>query len=200
MPQERNKIYSKQALRAVSDQDLVESFKKTEDPVLVGELFTRYTHLIFGVCMKYLKEEEDAKDAVMEIVEDLFFDLKIHRIENFKNWLYTVAKNHCLMELRKRASHQAINEIAIDSFSSAFMESMHVLHPDSDEAEDHALEKVSLALQQLNPEQRTCIELLYLQDKSYKEVMESTGFSMKQVKSYIQNGRRNLKLLLNSLP
>jgi RNA polymerase sigma-70 factor (ECF subfamily) len=200
MPQERNKIYSKQALRAFSDQELVESFKKTEDPVLVGELFTRYTHLIFGVCMKYLKQEEDAKDAVMEIVEDLFIDLKIHRIESFKNWLYTVAKNHCLMELRKRASHQAIHEIAIDNFSSAFMESLHVLHPDSDEAEDHALEKVSLALQQLNPEQRTCIELLYLQDKSYKEVMESTGFSMKQVKSYIQNGRRNLKLLLNSLP
>jgi RNA polymerase sigma-70 factor (ECF subfamily) len=196
MPRGRVHFFKQSSLKQVPDNELIHSFKETGDPAFIGELFSRYTHLVFGVCMKYLKDEEDAKDAVMEIMEDLFDDLKIHAIDNFKSWLYTVAKNHCLMEIRKNASVHMIREVSSENFPPEFMESLLVMHPDNDEAEDHSHEKMTKALHMLNQEQRTCIELLYLHDKSYKEVVEMTGFTMKQVKSHIQNGRRNLKILL----
>ena len=49
----------------------------------------------------------------------------------------------------------------------------------------------------LNPEQKQTVELFYLQEKSYKEIVDQTGFSMNDVKSYIQNGKRNLKIMLS---
>lgn len=185
-------------LNTVSDEELILQFKNSGDNHYIGELFERYTHLIFGVCMKYLKDKEDSKDAVMDIFEELADKLKAHEIANFKSWIYSVSKNHCLMILRKETrklqEHQNIYEI----IRQEVMESGDIFHPsDSSELEDK-IKKLKTGIVKLKEEQRTCIELLYLQNKSYQEVAAITGYNLKKVKSYIQNGKRNLKIFLEN--
>jgi len=178
-----------------TDLELISLYKESGDNVYIGELFKRYTHLVFGVCMKYLKDEDESKDAVMMIFEKLPADLKKHEVNQFKGWLHTVARNHCLMELRaKSARHEKEVEMAKD-FGS-IMESGYDLHLDGEADKEKELSNLESAVKELKEEQKICIELFYLQEKSYQEVAEMTGFDMNKVKSAIQNGKRNLKILL----
>jgi len=182
-----------------TDNELIASFRKSGDNSFVGELFKRYSHLVFGVCMKYLKDEDESKDAVMLVFEKLPEDLKKYQVENFKSWLHTTAKNHCLMKLR---SERTIN-LKAEEYKKDFpvlMESDYVLHLDSDNENDNEfyLSHLGNAIEQLNNEQRTCIDLFYLNGKCYNEVAEMTGYSLNEVKSYIQNGKRNLKIFIQS--
>ena len=170
-------------------------YRESGDNVYIGELFKRYTHLVFGVCMKYLKDEDESKDAVMMIFEKLPGDLKKHEVSQFKGWLHRVASNHCLMELRnKSARHEKEVEMAKDMGS--IMESGYELHLDGEADKEKELSNLENAVKELKEEQKICIELFYLQEKSYQEVAEMTGFDMNKVKSAIQNGKRNLKILL----
>ncbi|MCG3166955.1 MAG: hypothetical protein POELPBGB_02738 [Bacteroidia bacterium] len=178
-----------------TDNELVSSFRLSHNSEYIGELFQRYTHLVFGVCMKYLKEEEASKDAVMEIFEKLLIDLKKHDVDNFKSWLYSVAKNHCLMKLRKdksQANH--VDEYGKDL--RVVMENDEPLHQTAEEEQELLDKSLYEGIEHLKEEQRMCVELFYMQNKSYEEVSEITGYSMMQVKSYIQNGKRNLKIFL----
>jgi len=174
-----------------SDLELVTLFKESGNNSYFGELFKRYSHLVFGVCMKYFKDEDDSKDAVMQIFEKLPEDLKRHKITNFKGWLHSVAKNHCLMELRtKAARHEKDNELVKDF--EIFMEYDSELHLEKEQE----LVNLEEAIKKLKEEQKVCIELFYLQEKSYLEVVKVTGYDMNKVKSCIQNGKRNLKILM----
>ncbi len=178
-----------------TDSELVSSFRLSHNSEYVGELFQRYTHLVFGVCMKYLKNEEHSKDAVMEIFEKLLIDLKKHDVDNFKSWLYSVSKNHCLMKLRKdksQANH--VDEFGKDSLS--LMETDEHLHHSGGEDQELLDKSLYEGIEHLKEEQKVCVDLFYMQSKSYEEVSEITGYSMMQVKSYIQNGKRNLKIFL----
>jgi RNA polymerase sigma factor (sigma-70 family) len=191
-------LFSKQNKTAepiLADDELISRFRVSGDTRYIGTLFTRYTHLVYGVCLKYLNDEENARDAVMDIFEDLMLNLHSHKVEVFKNWLYTVSKNHCLMILRKEASADKVKKQWVTSFSEEIMDSGDVLHLDTYEL-DNRLSKMMGALRRLSDEQRTCLELLYLHNKSYQEVSDMTGYSMNQVKSHIQNGKRNMKNLL----
>lgn len=189
---------NKNSLQVLADEELIRSYQASGDTLYVGELYTRYTHLVYGVCMKYFKEEEASKDAVMQLFESLHLKLLEFKIENFKSWIHTVSKNHCLMALRKikteRKHHQ---EIYKDSKAS-IMESDAIFHPTESMQREEKLTLLEKAIEQLKVEQKTCIELLYLQQKSYQEVAHITGYDIKKVKSYIQNGRRNLKIILES--
>mgnify|MGYP006267250949 CR=1 FL=1 len=180
---------------ALSDQELIASYRETDESEQVGVLFERYTHWIYGVCLKYLKDEELAKDAVLQIFEKLLTELKKHEIQNFRPWLHQVARNHCLMHLRKK------NPV---SASLSDMEWEPEEHPDTEretkEQTEVQLNQLEEGIAQLNPEQRQCIELFFLKEKSYKEIEAQTGFTNKQVKSHIQNGRRNLKKWMGVLP
>jgi RNA polymerase sigma factor (sigma-70 family) len=145
--------------------------------------------------MRYLEDEETAKDAVMEIFENLFSGLKKHEIRSFKPWLHAVAKNHCLYHLRTlRHMQQAANELKKDVLQD--MESGYLLHLEDDE--EHQLKELEDAILMLSREQRICIELFYLKKKPYREIVEITGTPYEQVKSHIQNGKRNLKILLSN--
>ncbi len=178
-----------------SDNELVSSFRLSHNSDYIGELFQRYTHLVFGVCMKYLKEEEASKDAVMEIFEKLLIDLKKHDVDNFKSWLYSVSKNHCLMKLRKdksQANH--VDEYGKDL--RVVMENDEPLHHTNGEEQELLDKSLYEGIEHLKEEQKMCVELFYMQNKSYEEVSEITGYTMMQVKSYIQNGKRNLKIFL----
>lgn len=177
-----------------SDSELVQKYRNSGESVHIGELYQRYTHLVFGVCMKYLKNVEDSKDAAMEVFEKIMAELKRHEVENFKPWLYFVAKNHCLMKLRK-ASSLHVHKEGFTRFYSDFMEFEGVAHLVNGKADDQQIaDFLKQGIETLREEQRHCIELFFYENKSYEEIAQYTGYSMMQVKSFLQNGKRNLKI------
>lgn len=186
-----------QGLNTFNDEELVIQYRSSHNKECIGELFKRHTLLCFAVCHTYLKDEMAAQDAVMGIFEKLFEELKKHQISNFRSWLHTVCRNYCLMQLRKIEYKQKSNTFNMEELD-AFMELENFVHPTLDESKDteKKLTKLELALENLKDKQRLCIELFYLQQKSYDEIGSITGFSNNEVKSHIQNGKRNLKILL----
>lgn len=179
-------------LYTLSDPELIMQYKQTNDSACVGVLFQRYTHLIFGVCIKYLRNEDDAQDASMQIFEKLLSDLKKHDIQQFKAWLHMVCKNYCLMQLRSGASKLKRDKEMHKDFA-VIMESEQEMHLTLQNTKEIQLTHMEECIKGLNAEQKLCIELFFLQEKSYQEVTEATNFTMNNVKSYIQNGKRNLK-------
>jgi len=175
-----------------SDAELVSLYRQQGDVAVLGTLYQRYMDLIYGVCFKYLKETEASKDAVINIYEELVEKLKKHEVENFKSWLYTLARNHCLMQLRKGKGKKTIE------ITDGFMQSEQLLHPEDVQQKEEQLQIMEECLQQLSPEQKQCVELFYLQGKCYNEISEQTGFEWNKVRSYIQNARRNLKLCMDN--
>lgn len=175
----------------ISDQQLLEHFYADRNNHWLGILLQRYTLLLFGVCMKYLKHEEEAKDSVQQIFLKVITELPKYKVEYFKSWLYMVAKNYCLMKLRNRPGRAA----------TEIKEQMAVT-PEEDNTipvlveKDRQLELMGDSLQELNKEQQLCVTLFYLEKRSYQDIAEQTGYTMMQVKSHIQNGKRNLKIAL----
>nr|WP_223151566.1 sigma-70 family RNA polymerase sigma factor [Chitinophaga varians] len=170
----------------------MQRFKTDQNSEWIGVLFDRYALLLLGMCMKYLKNEEDARDAVQQIFLKVLSDVNKHEIQFFRAWIYQVAKNYCLMQLRQQ--HLKYREEITDKHAGE-------LAADPEDQRQHQekdlmLSNMEQALGFLNPEQKICVELFYLQKKSYQEIADQTGFSLLQVKSYIQNGKRNLKLIL----
>lgn len=178
---------------SLTDQEIITYYKSTCNNEWVGDLFRRYSRFVFLVCMKYLKDEELAKDASMQVFESLFTKLKKHEVQHFKSWLHSVTKNYCLGLLRgKKGLHVTGERIGQDI--PVHVESEAVLHLSNEK--EKLLTKLEDAIRSLSKEQRTCIELFYLKKMCYNEVSEKTGYTDKQVKSYIQNGKRNLRLIL----
>ena len=183
-------IFKKKEKKQESDNELIEKYRNSRDKEYVGVLFERYYFLVYGLCLKYLQDEDEAKDAVLQIFEKLFTDLFKHNIQNFPSWLHSVARNHCLMNLRKKKQiekHEQILRFEKEQFHE---------QPDFEEKliETQRMNGLNEALAELKEEQRVCIDLFYLQEKSYNEICDTTGYNYKQVKSFIQNGKRNLKL------
>ncbi len=172
----------------MTDTELLDNFQSSKDNQWLGIVLQRYTLLLLGVCMKYLKNEEASKDAVQQIFLKSLKEMENYRVHYVKSWLYMVARNHCLMILRNK---QIILPIEENSHLSA----METNHEDTLEKEV-TLTQLEQSLEELNPEQKTCVTLFYLQKKSYQEITDLTGFSLLQVKSYLQNGKRNLKILV----
>jgi RNA polymerase sigma factor (sigma-70 family) len=179
-----------------SDEELVSMYRYSGDPDILGELFIRYTHLLFGVCLKYFKDEERSKDAVMQVFEELGAKLTENEVRNFKSWIYTVTKNFCLMALRREKSEEKQLAGYFEQTVYENMESADFLHLITKTDGNDRIEQLKNGMEQLHEHQRICLELIYLQNKSYEETAAITGYSMKQVKSYIQNGKRNLKNIL----
>ena len=150
---------------------------------------------MFSICMKYLKDEESSKDAVMQIFEKLFVDLRKHEVANFKSWLHSVARNHCLHIIRdSKYQNQKMKDFS--NSEEEVMENQLFLYQDSVNVLEDRVVELERELGNLSKEQRVCVELFYLKDKCYQEVAEITGYSLNQVKSYIQNGKRNLIISL----
>lgn len=175
----------------LTDEELAGRFRLSGKSELVGELFRRHTRFVFLVCMKYLGDEEQARDATMQVFENLFRGLKKQDIKTFRPWLHTVAKNHCLMQLRSSKQMLRVTE-EIKKEAAADMETGYLMHQEDDD--EHQLKKMEDAILMLNKEQSVCIELFYLKRMRYQEIAEMTGNTFEQVKSHIQNGKRNLKI------
>ena len=172
-----------------TDQQLLEQWYATRDNYILGTLLQRYILLLLGVCMKYLKNEEEAKDAVQQVFVKAISELHKYKVDYLKSWLYMIARNHCLMKLRdKRMIVKEIDEWINDEADSSAFDSM---------GKETILQYLEQAVEQLNAEQKTCVTLFYLHHKSYNEISAMTGQSLMQIKSCIQNGKRNLKLFIN---
>jgi RNA polymerase sigma factor (sigma-70 family) len=170
----------------MNDQQMLEKYYKDQDARWLGMLLQRYTFLLFGVSMKYLKHEEEAKDAVQQVFLKVLVEMPKTKVIYFKSWLYMIVRNHCLMKLRDKGQHVNIED---RNFASADeLEERQSLRQ-----KEEMLNKMAEAVNELSAEQKTCITLFYLQKQTYQEIVEKTGFNMMQVKSYIQNGKRNLK-------
>lgn len=176
----------------LEDKDLLNNFYKDHNNEWLGILFPRYTLLLLGVCMKYLNNEEDAKDAVQQVFFKAINELHKYRVEFFKSWIYMITKNYCLMKLRE--SGKKFVELSKD-----LSEGLNDAEDNKYAAKETTLTEMEQALTQLNKEQQRCITLFYLEKRSYQEITTMTGFTMMQVKSNIQNGKRNLKLALQKV-
>lgn len=184
----------KEDLAEIPDEELIHRYRNSHEMAYVGELYQRYTHLVFGVCLKYFKNETRAQDSTMEIFENLIIELKKHHITSFRPWLHTVVKNHCMMEFRKEAGENK-RQAVLKYELGGFVENTDETHLEQEENEDKefVLEHLREYVDDLKEEHRVCIELFYLKGCSYSEVSKITGYTMNEVKSYIQNGKRNLK-------
>jgi RNA polymerase sigma factor (sigma-70 family) len=174
----------------IDDNELLQKFYADKNNEWLGILLQRYTLLLLGVCMKYLKNQEEAKDAVQQVFLKAITELHKYKVDYFKSWLYMVAKNHCLMKLRDKGKYSVeINERIMATPDEAENKNSYI-------EKDIELTNLAAALQQLNKEQQECLTLFYLTKKSYSEIVAHTGYSLLQVKSHIQNGKRNLKIIL----
>ncbi len=180
-------LNSKSDILKLTDDDLILHYRKDGDMKWFEELFNRYRHLVFGVCLKYLKDQEDAKDALVTIFEEMMTTLKKHEVLHFSAWLHAVCRNHCLSRLKKTSKFSSNTlEIQQEDTREDALEALH--------EKELLLSVLESALDELNELQKQCIRLFYLEEKSYRQIALETALTLNEVKSHIQNGKRNLKL------
>lgn len=173
---------------SLNDDELLAKYQGTSDLDFLAELFSRYSHLIYGVCLKYMQDQELAKDVSMEIFDLLQEKIPGTEINNFGAWLYVLVKNKCLMSLRKQSKQDEKEKESV-----LFMESEQIEHHVVEIDYEVSERILRNCLDKLSSEQKKCIRLFYYEEKCYKQVANLTGFTLKKVKSYLQNGKRNLK-------
>ncbi len=172
----------------ISDQELLLQYKNDKKQDTLAQLYMRYKGLVFGVCNKYLQDVDASQDAVMDIYQELITKCLQYDISNFKSWLHTLSRNHCLMKLRK--------EKKIVPFDAEIMQNEDLPHLDNEMEKEATFSKMEDCLNKLETVQKQSVTLFYLQSKCYKEISELTGLEWNKVRSYIQNGRRNLKICM----
>ncbi len=187
------KLFNRNNLKKSSDEELILLYQEKKDKAYVGELFNRYYHMVFGVGLKYLKSTAEAEDMTMRVFELLFDKLLENEVRNFKSWLYRMSCNECLMKLRKDKKVQTTEvetlEYRLESNSAELDEKM---------AQEVKLTNLEEKIDSLKEEQKICIKMFYLEELSYNEIANKTDFNLKQVKSFIQNGKRNLKMMMEN--
>jgi RNA polymerase sigma-70 factor (ECF subfamily) len=184
-------VLNRKKTEQLSDEELLDRYRKSGDAKYFGVLYNRYIPLLYGVCLKYLADADKAQDAIMQIFENIFPKLLQYEIRTFRTWIYSVAKNHCLQAIRKGA-----NEIFVD-FNSTVMESDEILNLLSEEGNgDERRAILKQCIEKLPDTQRNAILLFFIEEMSYQDIVEHEGYTVNQVKSYIQNGKRNLKICI----
>ena len=177
-----------------SDEELLKHYKQSGNKDLFADLFKKHVAVVYGTCLFYLQDKDEAQDATMQLFEKLLLDINNREIENFKGWLSFVVRNHCISIIRKNKSqNKNVKSYYEFEYEDANYETEEKINAVSD---DDMLESMKQCLPKLKENQRVCVELFYLNNKSYQDIANQTGFTLNEIKSYIQNGKRNLKLLL----
>ncbi|MDX1665732.1 MAG: sigma-70 family RNA polymerase sigma factor [Saprospiraceae bacterium] len=175
----------------LGDDELLLRYRREGDLEILAELYDRYLEMVYGLCLKYLASEAAAEDAVMSIFEELVVKLMEHEVQNFRSWLYVLARNHCLMRLRKEKKHIRVK------IEPEFMQKVEPMHPVTEEGIAEAdLDQLRDCLDKLSDDQMKCIEQFYYEDKSYREIAADNSITLGKVRSHIQNGRRNLRICM----
>ena len=175
-----------------SDNELLDLFRQTNKSDYFTELYSRYIPLTYGLCLNYLKTEAEAQDVVMELFEDIQQKVVQYEIKTYRTWLYSVVKNHCIKKLR------ANNQIITVEFNQQFMEFADFPALYNEDKKEDDLQLLQKCLEKLPEPQAITVKLFFMSDKSYAEIVDTTGFHLKSVKSYIQNGKRNLKICMDN--
>lgn len=184
-------MFFRKNISKLTDEELLGEYRKSGNTEYFGILYDRYLPLLYGVCLKYLNDTDKAQDAVMQLFEQLTSKISNYEINVFRTWIHSVVKNHCLQILRKEN-----REIRMD-FSVDLMESDEVLHLfNEEEADSERMDALKRCMEKLPEEQRISITRFFMEEMSYADIVETTGYSLSRVKSYIQNGKRNLKLCI----
>lgn len=186
---------AKNKITKLSDLELVERYKNSRDTNYIAELYLRYADFVFAVSMKYFKDKQKSNDIVMLVFEKLIKTLTVQKIQNFKSWLYSVTRNECLLSIRDETGERKKEDMYIKE-QETFMETTQKMYQEDKDTKETLLKSLNKAIVALNEEQQNCIKLFYLQEKCYKEIADETGYEIKKVKSYIQNGKRNLKKIM----
>ncbi|GHE40895.1 RNA polymerase sigma factor [Sphingobacterium griseoflavum] len=178
----------------MNEKELLLHYKKTGDVQALGKLYSPYMSLLYGLCYKYLQDQEASQDAIMQIFEQLIDKLRQHEVDNFKSWLYVFARNHCLMELRRGKQRTFVD------IENHLLESENRLNLRHNEPQwtEQDFERMESCLDTLQEKQAGCIRLFYLEQRCYKDIATEMSLDFNQVKSYIQNGKRNLKICMEN--
>jgi RNA polymerase sigma-70 factor (ECF subfamily) len=177
-----------------SDEELLKHYKQSGNKELFADLFKKHVSVVYGTCLFYLQDKDEAQDATMQLFEKLMLDINNREIDNFKGWLSFVVRNHCISLIRKNKSQSKnIKSYYEFEYEAPDYETEEKINSVSD---DVLLENMKTCLPKLKENQRICVELFYLKNKSYQDIANETNFSLNEIKSYIQNGKRNLKLFL----
>ena len=175
----------------ISESELIRQYQESGDQEILGQLFLPYMELLYGVCLKYLKNVNKAQDAVMDVYEHVSKKLKTHDVKAFRPWLYVVTKNHCMEKMRKQQRDMQKKKVAHDVYLET------VYHPD-DEDKEGRHKRMEICMDQLNEEQKACIEAFYYKSMTYEQIAETSSLKWSTVRSHIQNGRRNLKKCIDN--
>jgi RNA polymerase sigma factor (sigma-70 family) len=179
-----------------SDEELLKDYKQSGNKELFADLFKKHVSVVYGTCLFYLQDKDEAQDATMQLFEKLMLDIRQRDIDNFKAWLSFVVRNHCISLIRKNKSYQKnIKSYSEFEYEETSYETEAKIQAVSD---DRMIEHMKACLPLLKDKQRVCVEQFYLHNKSYQDIAAQTGYGINEVKSYIQNGKRNLKLLLEN--
>jgi RNA polymerase sigma factor (sigma-70 family) len=182
-------------IQHLTDEELLQKYFGQRDQAILGQLLERYISFVLLIASKYLKDKDLAKDLSMQVFEKVINEVHRFEIKNFKSWLHVVTKNQCLMHLRSQKGHFSIS-IDQSNNTGNFVENETFVHHGYDEEKESRLVQLEDAVNQLDEEQRQCVQLFFIEEKSYKEITDTTGYTLNQVKSYIQNGKRNLRNIL----
>lgn len=182
-------LINKQKYKEISDNDLLHKYRQKQNKTIIEEIFNRYAHLIYGVCLKYSNTNSVCKDVLISIMEILMKQAQTKEIKNLKAWLYVVTKNECFRHNKEQSKIQT-NSIDQCNKDIYYQKTEEETSPVSDK---HLLNSI----EELVDEQKQCLKLFYFEQNSYKQISEATGFDIKKVKSYIQNAKRNLKIILS---
>lgn len=172
----------------MDEQSLIATFRQKQKMQALAELYGRYVHLVSTLAHSILKQQHLAEDAVNDVFEIIAQDLKTTQVNNFSSWLYSVTKFHCLKLKKKQQKEFAQEDMSQQEATDDAISNL--------EMELKLQKRIALmqsSLGEIKEHQKTCIELFYLKGMSYHDISDQTGFSVKEVKSYIQNGKRNLK-------
>ena len=192
-------LFFKKKHKPIAESELLVEYRQHGDLSILGKLYEPQMEMVFAIAMKYFKDEDEAKDTVMALFEELILKLRNHEVENFKAWLGMVARNYCLMALRKKNLVLVDDEILNNENSNHnFMEFSTTEHLTDDWDLEQNLTNLERCLETLNIEQKQAVELFFMQEKTYQEVSQLTGFEVNKVKSYLQNGKRNLKICMEA--
>lgn len=181
----------------LKDEELINKYRFSHDTSYLGELFLRYLPYVFGVALNQLKSQKEAEDLTMTVFNKISSDLKRIEVRDFSSWLYTLVKNLCSTEVKKKSAPEGESKLIL----------MEELSSDTNDVFINTTEEknikfdsnnLRLAINTLNESQKICIDLFYMQNKSYQEVADISGFSINQVKTNIQNGKRLLKTYLDN--
>lgn len=177
----------------MDERELLLQYRSTGNLEVLGKLYSPYMSLLYGVCYRYLQDADQSQDAVMHIFEELIVKLRTHEVDNFKSWLYVYARNHCLMQLRK---DKRTNLVDIED--NLYESEQKLRQEDPEKWREKDFEKLEGCMQLLNTEQEQCVRLFYFEQMCYKDIADRTGYDLNKVKSAIQNGKRNLKICMES--